>query len=171
MIAFGMWSIYTTYAAASLTRSLGSACQFVAYAMVVPGGPFPIMCIAYVISGFGISIQNAHANGFVAGSFHHVSTRLGLLHASYGTYILHPLIACVLTVQPRQISGIPHYVGLGALTAPLVSTVFAQQKHWSFHFFISAGFSVVNTLLLVLIFRGKRQEGPFTLASVRFRSH
>ena len=59
-------------------------CQFCAYAMVAPGGPFVVMCFAYIVSGFGISLQNAHSNGFVASSRSHVSTKLGLLHATYG---------------------------------------------------------------------------------------
>lgn len=45
-----------------------------------------MMCLAFVMSGFGLALQNAHCNGFVASSREHVSTKIGFLHASYGTY-------------------------------------------------------------------------------------
>ena len=72
----------------SLTNlSIGSLCQTLAYGMVIPAGPFPLMCIAFTIAGFGISLQNAHCNGFVASSGGNIATKIGFLHASYGTYI------------------------------------------------------------------------------------
>ncbi|KAI0764598.1 MFS general substrate transporter [Trametes elegans] len=110
---------------------LGSVLQILAYAMMIPAGPFPLMCVAFMLIGFGLSLQNSHANGFVASSRNHVSTKICLLHATYG---------------------------FGALVAPLISTQFAQQKHWSFHYVISCGLYVLNTLVLWLVFRGKRQE-------------
>ncbi|TBU62655.1 MFS general substrate transporter [Dichomitus squalens] len=110
---------------------IGSVCQIAAYAMMVPAGPFPLMCLAFMIIGFGLSLQNAHCNGFTAGSGGNIATKIGFLHASYG---------------------------LGALISPLVSTQFAQQKHWSFHYLISAGLYVLNTAALWWIIRGKRQE-------------
>ena len=60
----------------------------IAYAMVVPAGPFPLMCIAFMIAGFGISLQNAHCNGFVASSGGNIATKIGFLHAAYGTHVL-----------------------------------------------------------------------------------
>ena len=65
--------------------STGSLCQLIAYAMVIPAGPFPLTCIAFTIAGFGISIQNAHCNGFVATSGGNIATKIGILHATYGT--------------------------------------------------------------------------------------
>ncbi|KAI0739072.1 MFS general substrate transporter [Daedaleopsis nitida] len=109
----------------------GSVCQLAAYLMLAPAGPFPLMCLAFALIGFGLSLQNAHCNGYVASSREHASTKMGLLHASYG---------------------------FGALVAPLVSTQFSQQKHWSYHYFISAGLYAFNTLLLCVVFRGKRQD-------------
>ena len=50
-----------------------------------PAGPFPLMCIAFMIAGFGISLQNAHCNGFVATSGGNIATKIGFLHAAYGT--------------------------------------------------------------------------------------
>ena len=53
---------------------------------MIPGGPFPLMCVAYLIIGFALSFQNAHCNGFVASSGGNIATKIGFLHASYGTY-------------------------------------------------------------------------------------
>lgn len=64
---------------------LGAMCQLLAYALLAPAGPFPLNCLAFVFIGFGIALQNAHCNGFVASSREHASTKMGLLHASYGT--------------------------------------------------------------------------------------
>ncbi|KAI0367661.1 MFS general substrate transporter [Pilatotrama ljubarskyi] len=108
-----------------------SVLQIFAYGMMAPGGPFALMCLAFTLIGFGLSLQNSHANGFVASSRNHVSTKICVLHATYG---------------------------FGALVAPLVSTYFAGQRHWSFHYMISGALYVLNTVVLWLVFRGKRQE-------------
>ena len=53
---------------------------------MIPAGPFPLMGVAYLVIGFAISLQNAHCNGFVASSGGNIATKIGFLHASYGTY-------------------------------------------------------------------------------------
>ncbi|KAM5546065.1 hypothetical protein V8D89_000191 [Ganoderma adspersum] len=118
---------------------VGSLCQMIAYAMVVPAGPFPLMCIAFMIAGFGISLQNAHCNGFVASSGGNIATKIGFLHAAYG---------------------------FGALVAPLVSTQFATQKHWSFHYLVSTALALLNSVALWSAFRGRRQEEVLAEAGV-----
>ncbi|KAI0332817.1 MFS general substrate transporter [Cubamyces sp. BRFM 1775] len=110
---------------------LGSALQIIAYGMMAPAGPFPLMCLGFALIGFGLSLQNSHANGFVASSRSHVSTKICFLHASYG---------------------------FGALVSPLIATQFAQQRHWSYHYLISAALYIFNTTLLWFVFRGKRQD-------------
>ncbi len=106
--------------------------QIAAYAIMIPGGPFELMCLSFVIIGFGLSLQNSHANGFVASGRNHVSTKICLLHATYG---------------------------FGALVAPLISTQFAEQKHWSFHYMISCALYILNTTMIWFVFRGRRQDG------------
>ncbi|OJT07475.1 Bypass of stop codon protein 6 [Trametes pubescens] len=111
---------------------MGSLCQVVAYAMLSPAGPFPLLCAAFVLIGFGLSLQNAHCNGFVASLKKSSHTKMGFLHGSYG---------------------------LGALISPLVATQFAQStSHWSYHYIISMGIYVANTLLLWAVFRGRLQQ-------------
>ncbi|KAI0631013.1 major facilitator superfamily domain-containing protein [Trametes polyzona] len=111
---------------------LGSLCQIGAYAMLVPAGPFPLMCFAYLVIGFTLAIQAAQATGYVASLKKNSNTKMGYLHGSYG---------------------------LGALLSPLVATEFSKSpKYWSFHFIISAGLYVANTGVLWHVFRGRRQE-------------
>ncbi|CDO77090.1 hypothetical protein BN946_scf184473.g34 [Trametes cinnabarina] len=106
--------------------------MIIAYAMLAPAGPFPLMCAAFVLIGFGLSLQNAHCNGFVASLKRHAHTKMGFLHGSYG---------------------------LGALISPLVATQFAQSRtHWSLHYVISAGLYVTAITVLWIVFRGRRQQ-------------
>ena len=51
------------------------------------------------------------------------------------------------------------YLGGGALCAPLVATQFAQARHWSFHYLVSLGIAVSNTIMLIAVFRFKTQDG------------
>ncbi|KAI0642587.1 MFS general substrate transporter [Trametes meyenii] len=111
---------------------MGAICQIAAYAILSSGGPFPLMCAAFVSIGFGLSLQNAHANGFVASLKRHSHTKMGFLHGSYG---------------------------LGALLSPLVATQFAKSStHWHFHYFISAGLYIFNLFLQWAVFRGRPQQ-------------
>lgn len=75
--------------------------------------------------------------------------KLGLLHASYGES------ACWLCSAVVYIT----CLGLGAFSAPLVSTQFSEMRHWSYHYIISAGMAVSNIFLLIATFRFKRQDG------------
>ncbi|KAF8992924.1 major facilitator superfamily domain-containing protein [Cyathus striatus] len=111
--------------------ALGSVCQIVAYTLQSPGLPFPVFAIAFVINGFGIAIQDAQANGYVASYKSNAAAKMGILHATYG---------------------------LGAFAAPLVSTQFAHMRHWSFHYLVSLVIGISNTILLVTIFRLKSQD-------------
>ena len=53
--------------------------------MMAPGGPFWVMCIAFVFAGYGISLQNAQGNGYVGNMKERAHVYYGFLHASYGT--------------------------------------------------------------------------------------
>jgi len=108
--------------------AFGALCQLIGYVMMAPGGPFGVMCVAFIFAGFGISLQNAQANGYVGNLKEHSRVKFGFLHASYG---------------------------LGALVAPLVATHFSTAPHWSFHYLISAGIAVSNAIVLTTVFRLK----------------
>ncbi|EIN13101.1 MFS general substrate transporter [Punctularia strigosozonata HHB-11173 SS5] len=105
---------------------LGASSTTIAYAIQAPAPSFPVLAAAYVISGFGLSILNASANGFVGSLKEHVSTKLSFIHASYG---------------------------IGAFAAPLAATHFASQRRWSFHFLVSLGISVIALTLVGVVYR------------------
>jgi len=48
--------------------------------------------------------------------------------------------------------------GFGAVCSPLAATQFAQMRRWSFHYLISLGIAIINTVFLLLAFRGKTQD-------------
>ncbi|KIM30930.1 hypothetical protein M408DRAFT_21744 [Serendipita vermifera MAFF 305830] len=108
-----------------------SACQVVAYAILAAAPPYPLFCIAFMINGFGISIQDAQANSLVASFSRSPNEKMGVLHAVYG---------------------------LGAFAAPLSATQFAQIPKWSFHFLMSLGIALLNTLLLFVTVKGHSLE-------------
>ncbi|KAF8155522.1 MFS general substrate transporter [Crassisporium funariophilum] len=116
---------------------VGSVCQVIAYAIQSSAPPFPVFVLAYVINGAGIAVQDAQANGFVATLKHNAEAKMGVLHAAYG---------------------------LGAFAAPLVSTQFAQMPRWSFHFLVSLGLAISNTIVLIIVFKFKVQDDCLELA-------
>lgn len=73
---------------ATLTLAImtGAACQIGAYVMIVPGGPFPIMCVSYLLIGITLAIQAAQATGFVAVLRKNSAEKLSMLHGTYGVY-------------------------------------------------------------------------------------
>ena len=60
----------------------------VAFGIQASAPPFPLFAIAYAISGFGSSFQDAQANGFVASYQDNAAVKMGLLHAAYGKAIV-----------------------------------------------------------------------------------
>jgi len=103
----------------------------VAYTLMAPALPFPVLVVAYAINGIGFPMRSAQANGYVASLETNAEAKMGLLHAVYGA---------------------------GALCSPLVATQFAQLKHWSFQYLVSLGLLIANTLILILVFRFKTQD-------------
>ncbi|KAJ7666160.1 MFS general substrate transporter [Mycena polygramma] len=115
---------------------LGGLCQVVAYSIQAPAPPFPLFVLSFVFSGFGIAVQNAQTNAYVASLKHNSELYMGMLHASYGA---------------------------GALSAPLVATQFAQLPHWSFHYLVSLGLALMNVVILTMTFRFRSQDECLTL--------
>jgi hypothetical protein len=74
-----------------------------------------------------------------------------------------PSLSSILSLMWLRITG------AGALSSPLVSTQFAQLPHWSFHYLVSLGIAVSNTIVLCFVFGTKTQDGtlssPFPPAS------
>ncbi|KAJ7194833.1 MFS general substrate transporter [Mycena pura] len=108
-----------------------SSCQVICYALQAAALPFPVFVLGGIINGAGVAVQDAQANAYVASIAENSETKMGFVQAAYGA---------------------------GALIAPLVSTQFAQQRHWSFHYIISLGITALNTAFLAFVFRAKHQE-------------
>ncbi|KAH9899251.1 MFS general substrate transporter [Cubamyces lactineus] len=110
---------------------IGAFAQVAGYALEAPAPPFPVFVLGYAVNGFGLSLQDAGANGFVASLKENAATKMGVLHAIYG---------------------------VGALSSPLVATQFAQLSRWSFHYLVSLGIALSNAILLIAVFRFKTQD-------------
>ncbi|KIJ70596.1 hypothetical protein HYDPIDRAFT_23688 [Hydnomerulius pinastri MD-312] len=110
---------------------LGSLFQVAAYSIESSAPPFPAFVFAYFINGIGLALQNAQAVGYIASFKENAETKMGISMAAYGA---------------------------GALSSPLVATQFAQLHRWSFHYLTSLGVALVNTVVLILVFRLKRGE-------------
>ncbi|KAK7012688.1 major facilitator superfamily domain-containing protein [Favolaschia claudopus] len=111
---------------------LGNLLQLVAFCIQAPAPPFPLFVFSYIFNGFGLAVQNAQTNAYVASLRHNSELYMGILHAIYGA---------------------------GALSSPLVATQFSQMRHWSFHYLISLGLALSNVVILCLTFRFRSQNG------------
>ncbi|QRV85561.1 major facilitator superfamily transporter [Ceratobasidium sp. AG-Ba] len=109
----------------------GALCQVLAYSILVPAFPFPVMCLAYVINGFGMGLQDYQANGFVAALPYNTSAKMGLLHSGYGA---------------------------GAFIAPMVSTRLLQYYRWSFLYLAPLSMAAIDAVVLFTVFRFHTQE-------------
>ncbi|GAA5867978.1 hypothetical protein JCM1840_003639 [Sporobolomyces johnsonii] len=106
--------------------TMGAVIQAVAYALLIPAFPFPLFPVCYAISGFGMALQDASANVYIA-TLPNAEHRFGLLHASYG---------------------------LGAAICPLAATAFASSGRQFSHFWaISVAIACLNVVILIWAFR------------------
>lgn len=55
------------------------------------------------------------------------------------------------------------FLGVGAFASPIAATQFAQMRKWSFHYLVSLGIAITNTIALIVVFRFKRQSGKSCL--------
>ncbi|KAK7044708.1 major facilitator superfamily domain-containing protein [Favolaschia claudopus] len=64
---------------------LGNLLQLVAFCIQAPAPPFPLFVFSYIFNGFGLAVQNAQTNAYVASLQHNSELYMGILHAIYGT--------------------------------------------------------------------------------------
>lgn len=120
---------------------VGSLSQVIAFSIQSSQPPFILLVIAYCFNGFGAGLQNAQANGLVANLPTTPATKMGILHSTYG---------------------------LGALSAPLVATQFSQRKQWSFHFLVSLGIGIFNSIISGSVFQLRTQESESIICIAPF---
>ncbi|GAA5992868.1 hypothetical protein JCM10908_001382 [Rhodotorula pacifica] len=105
---------------------IGAALQALAYGLLTPAFPFPAFPVIFAFGGFGMALQDAQANVYIAGQ-PNAEVKLGYLHASYG---------------------------LGAAVVPLAATGFASSGILFARFYaISCGLALLNTALLLYGFK------------------
>ncbi len=116
---------------------IGPGLQFIAYSLVCWGPPYPVLIIAFAISGLGIGCQDSGWCTFI-GQLAESNKLQGFLHGFYG---------------------------VGATISPSVATVFVTKGHYSWHYyyFIMMGLVAVSFVVQVLAFRG--ENGAKYLAS------
>ncbi|KAF7795676.1 hypothetical protein EIP86_006841 [Pleurotus ostreatoroseus] len=78
-----MSALLTPYAFADRMLITGAIAQTIGYALEAPAPPFPVFVLGFAINGFGLALQDAGANGFVASLKDHPSVKMGILHAVY----------------------------------------------------------------------------------------
>ncbi|KAF9042586.1 MFS general substrate transporter [Hymenopellis radicata] len=103
-------------------------CQVLVFSLQAIGLPFPAYVALFIPNGIGLSLQDAQSVTYVASLKENSEWKMMLMMASYGA---------------------------GAFTAPLVATQFATMRHWSFHYLVSLGLSVINTALVGFAFNLK----------------
>lgn len=54
------------------------------------------------------------------------------------------------------------------MASPLIATQFSHIHHWSFHFLVSLGIAISNTIVLCVVFRFKSQDGKSSAAASSF---
>jgi len=67
---------------------LSAICEIVAFALQSSTPPYPVMVLAFAISGFAFSLQDAQVNGFIVQLSTGANAKLGILHAIYGALLI-----------------------------------------------------------------------------------
>jgi hypothetical protein len=62
-------------------------------------------------------------------------------------------------------------IGFGALVAPLAATQFAQLRNFNYYFLISIGLSLINTVIVVYVFKFKQQRGMWLSEATRCNTY
>ena len=88
---------------------IGAIAQLLSYAMYAWAPPYPLFVVTFYLAGFGVALQDAQTNAWVA-SLDNANRWLGYLHAAYG---------------------------FGAFIAPFVATSFVVHSY--FNYFLSYG--------------------------------
>lgn len=125
----------------------GAFSQMVAYALMCWGGPYPLFCVAFVLVGVGLGLQDAQVNSMLT-RMPNANTLMFLMHAMYG---------------------------LGATASPLVTTQFVKHVENTVYYYyaVSLGLAAVTCVLLLVVFQlrtddqvvGRRTGAPIADAT------
>ncbi|GAA5834181.1 hypothetical protein JCM11251_000564 [Rhodosporidiobolus azoricus] len=106
--------------------TVGAALQCIAYSLLIPAFPFPVMPVLYVFAGLGVSLQMANANVYIAG-LPKAEQKLSYAHGTYG---------------------------IGAAVCPLAATAFVSANILFARFYaVSFGLAVVSLTFMLYAFK------------------
>jgi hypothetical protein len=118
---------------------LGACFQMTAYGLLIAAFPFPVFPILYAWGGFGLALQDAMANTYIAALPVRAEQKLSYLHASYGLVGSFLSSFFVLKLTLFQ----------GAAVCPLAATGFVSSGILFARFYsISCGIAALNVVLL-----------------------
>lgn len=115
------------------SKSIPVGCIFslIMYAIVLSGGPYPLVVVGFFFGGIGLAIVLAQANIFLS-KLDKQSKYLAFFHGSYG---------------------------IGATVSPLIATVMVNSgAKWHYFYLILLGMMLINTINVFLLFRNAEQD-------------
>ncbi|MCJ1378499.1 hypothetical protein MMC17_001598 [Xylographa soralifera] len=141
-IGFIAAALYTTTLQARFGRAkvlvMAELLMIAGYVMIVCTPPFPVVIIAFLLTGLGMATNLALNNVFVA-NLSNATTMLGVFHGSYG---------------------------IGGTIGPLMATGIVSNGHrWSTFYSIPLGMAAFNLLMAYWSFRTYERDLPHTLLS------
>ncbi|MCJ1291201.1 hypothetical protein MMC34_002744 [Xylographa carneopallida] len=139
-VGFIAAALYTTTLQARFGRAkvlvFAELLMIAGYSMIVCTPPFPVVVIAFLLTGLGMATNLALNNVFVA-NLTNATMRLGFFHGSYG---------------------------VGGIFGPLIATGLASTKQrWSLFYSIPLGIAAFNLLLAYWSFRNYERDLPQAL--------
>ncbi|MCJ1252382.1 hypothetical protein MMC24_000188 [Lignoscripta atroalba] len=120
------------------TLALALSFMVIGYAIIVSTPPFPVVVVAFFLTGLGMALNLALNNVFCA-NLVNPTTTLGAFHGSYG---------------------------IGGTVGPLMATGLVSRGHqWSSFYFISLGVTILNLTFAYWAFRNYETDRPNPLLS------
>ncbi|KAE9373961.1 MFS general substrate transporter [Stipitochalara longipes BDJ] len=101
---------------------LGAAIQGVASAIIAFRPPFLAMAMCYAIAGFGLALQDAQYNTYIA-RLPDAATKLGIVHAIYGVGALSSPIVATLLMQAKVAPPLFYFTNLAWCAMSLTALV------------------------------------------------
>lgn len=146
-VGFICAALYTTTLQARFGRAktlvLAESLMMAGYTIIVCAPPFPVVVVAFLLTGLGMATNLALNNVFVA-NLANATTMLGIFHGSYG---------------------------IGGTIGPLMATgLVSNDYRWSTFYLIPLGVAAFNLVLAFWAFRNHEHEIPQPLPSVLERA-
>ena len=149
----------------------------IGYSIQSSAPPFPVYVMAFTFNGIGMALLVRPFPSKVRPEIDHyrrtpsqmdTSPLLKTMPTPRWDCYTPPMVRTVSLYRSFAVSQSTNYTGVGALSAPLVSTQFSHLRHWSFHYFVSLAIAILNAAILCMVFRFKTQDGELHLVSSKY---